>query len=1501
MEGDEEFDEERFDVPQRTKVVAEVQEVVAERTFLTACWIPQRSKGAGDDREFLEVPTLLDEGASASFMAEWYFREHRDEMESSEVNRGASNFRNASGGAVKVRGTIRLGLHLAPGRESVKALLLLADLDPKGPALILGQSTLSTMRHVRNNTSPFFMSVDFESAGVTHIVDKGTGKVAVLPTTRAQRLLECASAPRKAVRRHDEPTATGTEQGTTSTSSIHSTSQAELEARRQGTVGDFGSWRDKVTVRPTRLEWEEKLSHVDPDYLEETIELVMEYSDVWYMSGFLPELGSEFAFDLELKEGAPSCIRRQAFPIRDRERRNLLNDQLEAECEGGLIREVEMGEVIHFTSPVFFKKEGGKYRRVTDYTEVNRWTKHSGFGVPNLEEILATLSGGAFYLQLDVKSAYTQLPLTKEAQKLLAFTAPGRDGRPRYFVPLRATFGATDLPSHYTRITALFDELSESIRTYIDDINAKVPDMRKGLDLLKRILELARELGLQLAFKKAHLFERQAKVLGQLLDANGRRPDPTRIKALMEWRCPSTSAEVRQFLGLYTYVSSALPNAVDANVQVLHRAASGAQAQLDEREDFVLAFEAVRRKAGEHILLSPYDPERLVRITTDSSAAAMGAILEQKPPGEDEFRTVFLFSRAWPEVASRYPAHDLECTAVVAALKRFRSTLHCQRVHLVTDCLTAVRALTTTPVDLLSAKLQRHRMFLDSSYQVTIEHRAAKYVVVADALSRQSIYERGRRLEAAHGLHYGPMGEGEPLASLYNDIVVPARQLGDFAAEAEALDLIETGPSGEGNLRAAASLAGLGQHLEGQVERLQADVGLYAMVNGDLDDDALPSDEIFSSDWLMRLRAEQKKDPEAAEIIRRLRNGATATGTAEEHERAGPSAVQGPVTPTTAGDKINDRYGVKAAVPRIDFSITRPGAEGLLVRRAAVSGAVWHSYWIPPSMRSDVLALVHGDPAHGEGSGRHPGRAKMMHLLKDEYYWPGMAKDVTKHVASCRVCQLGKRQATPKAGNYAVRYATDIFETISVDLMDFAKNPSFGYRYLLVAQDLCTRFLFLVPLKTKQAAEVAQAFWERVVTLIGPPDAVLVDGGGEFKGAFTRLLNRLGSNHVLGLAYHPQSNAANERSHKDISLLLRAHSNETPELWQEAVPLVQYLMNTKTLANSSYTPHDLLFTSRPRPLSNWAHGPHVVKAGEDDDERHARAAHQRAQWVELERWERKRRDRRHQVRHPVFNVGDTVMSTRYSSFNNKLRLQLRGPFRVDRRNLTTGVYDLYNLRTGRTTSAKANTLAHYLTSGDRVTLQTQTEAPSTTGPPPHPTTSPSSPSTTATSTTSSSRVPAGGEGGTTKAKTNTIEHMEDEDDNDFDITADLVEGNMVIVHDAQESGNFEVAQLKRQGPDEDSIELHWYASKDLDSRKPVDRWKWTPTYYKTRTGARTQTPSGRGVEPALAEVPRARVLYSFPNLLNGRLPEAALRAYARASVEAASLGFTPTIGRRGAD
>ena len=73
-------------------------------------------------------------------------------------------------------------------------------------------------------------------------------------------------------------------------------------------------------------------------------------------------------------------------------------------------------------------------------------------------------------------------------------------------------------------------------------------------------------------------------------------------------------------------------------------------------------------------------------------------------------------------------------------------------------------------------------------------------------------------------------------------------------------------------------------------------------------------------------------------------------------------------------------------------------------------------------------------------------------------------------------------------------------EFISMDLISEFYPPSkYGHKYALTVICMLTGYVFCIPLKTKQASEVVQAYIDNVYARFGGSLKILSDNGTKFK------------------------------------------------------------------------------------------------------------------------------------------------------------------------------------------------------------------------------------------------------------------------------------------------------------------------------------------------------------------------------------------------------------------
>lgn len=72
------------------------------------------------------------------------------------------------------------------------------------------------------------------------------------------------------------------------------------------------------------------------------------------------------------------------------------------------------------------------------------------------------------------------------------------------------------------------------------------------------ILQALKENGLYCNLKKTKLFQTEVNFLGHTINRSGIHPDDKKIERIMNWPVPTSTKEVRQFLGLVRYLTAFL-------------------------------------------------------------------------------------------------------------------------------------------------------------------------------------------------------------------------------------------------------------------------------------------------------------------------------------------------------------------------------------------------------------------------------------------------------------------------------------------------------------------------------------------------------------------------------------------------------------------------------------------------------------------------------------------------------------------------------------------------------------------------------------------------------------------------------------------------------------------------------------------------------------------------------------------------------------------------------
>ena len=222
--------------------------------------------------------------------------------------------------------------------------------------------------------------------------------------------------------------------------------------------------------------------------------------------------------------------------------------------------------------------------------------------------------------------------------------------------------------------------------------------------------------------------------------------------------------------------------------------------------------------------------------------------------------------------------------------------------------------------------------------------------------------------------------------------------------------------------------------------------------------------------------------------------------------------------------------------------------------------------YLPTNMRFSVFQQLHNMA--------HPGASATLRLVKDEYTWPGVNKQVRQWAKECQNCQRAKVHRHTKAPLGEIP-TTARFHTVHIDLVGPLPS-SHGFRYLATMIDRFTNWIEVVPIADMQTETVANAFLSEWISRFGVPRVLISDRGKQFESAiWANLMDKLSIKRKRTTSYHPQANGAIERFHRTIKNSLRASCALTSQ-WYDKLPLV--LLGIRSAVNrSGYSPAQLVY------------------------------------------------------------------------------------------------------------------------------------------------------------------------------------------------------------------------------------------------------------------------------------------------------------------------------------
>ena len=147
---------------------------------------------------------------------------------------------------------------------------------------------------------------------------------------------------------------------------------------------------------------------------------------------------------------------------------------------------------------------------------------------------------------------------------------------------------------------------------------------------LRAVLDRLQEEGITLNYQKCVFSVSRLEYLGQIIDGQGIRKDPSKVQAIVDFPELREVAELRKFLGMVNQLMKFCPNLAE-HTNALRDLLRTNTVWLWGPHQVDASTCLKKEFASEHIL-SIYHPEYETIESTDASSYGLGAVLRQKQP-----------------------------------------------------------------------------------------------------------------------------------------------------------------------------------------------------------------------------------------------------------------------------------------------------------------------------------------------------------------------------------------------------------------------------------------------------------------------------------------------------------------------------------------------------------------------------------------------------------------------------------------------------------------------------------------------------------------------------------------------------------------------------------------------------------------------------------------------------------------------------------------------------
>ncbi len=673
---------------------------------------------------------------------------------------------------------------------------------------------------------------------------------------------------------------------------------------------------------------------------------------------------------------------------------------------------------------------------------------------------------------------------------------------------------------------------------YLDDIIIYGKNLSDHNNKLREVFERLQKHNLKIQPDKCEFLKQECLYLGHIISEHGIKPDPNKIKSVLEFPIPATVKQIKSFLGLSGYYRKFIKSYSLIAKPITNLLKKGVTFNWDD--NCQKAFDCLKSSLCSEPILQYPDFTKPFIVTTDASGKALGAILSQGEVPQD--LPIAYASRTLNKSENNYSTTELECLAIIFAVKIFRPYLYGRKFIILSDH----RALSWlfNLKDPLS-KLARWRIFLEE-YDYEIKYKPGVQNSNVDALSR-----------------------------MYTITEIKNESYPTF------LNKFETQLITNKNIKEVHGTLLEAPEEYHIVSEIAKHYNFMSGINYELKQKFCNNQILAPCKAVGEINYIKNKDRYIMFMVTKNKNKQKTT-----YENIYLALLNLRMF-------CEDQSLHKLAMNKLGFNDKLEWAQVRAMIRHVFRSTDIEIIYCSKFEFSDDEKLMIFKQCHDSKIGGHVGIHRTIKKIKNQFNWKGLKEDVVEYIKNCESCQKGKvTNKRVKQPMQITSTSSEPFEKIVLDIVGPLVTTLSGNTYILTLQDDLTKYSMGIALPNHQTNTIAEAFVTNFVCTHGIPQIILTDQGTDFLSKiFTEVCNLLQINKINTSPFHPQTNGSLERSHRTLTEYLRHYVDKKLNNWDEYLPYAFFVYNSTEHTSTGYQPYSLLFGRRLEIPVNLSHEP----------------------------------------------------------------------------------------------------------------------------------------------------------------------------------------------------------------------------------------------------------------------------------------------------------------------